>query len=77
MGFMVYKSQQPSLVRAQSSTPDPKKKNLVRRHSSGEHAFLPSRQDRKAINDANKSFGVPQNLVQDAAGDRLPTTRGY
>ena len=51
---VVYKSQQPSLVRAQSSTPDPKKKNLVRRHSSGEHAFLPSRQDRKAINDANK-----------------------
>ena len=24
-----------------------------------------------------QSFGVPQNLVQDAAGDRLPTTRGY
>ena len=108
---VAYKSQQPTLVRAQSSAGEAtKKRSLVRRHSSGDHAFLPTRQDREAIKQANKvgkrrrgrgsnpkephvsllpnpnsffllrcaqSFGVPENLVQDSTGDRLPTTWGY
>ena len=50
---------------------------MIRRHSSGDHAFLPSRADRKAISASQKSFGVPDSLPQDRVGDRLPTTRGY
>jgi len=79
IGFFVWRSSQPNnLVRAKSDAGDKfKKKTLVRRHSSGDHAFLPTRQDREAINASKKAFGVPNNLVQDAVGDRLPTTRGY
>ena len=52
---VAYKSQQPTLVRAQSSAGEAtKKRSLVRRHSSGDHAFLPTRQDREAIKQANK-----------------------
>lgn len=73
-----YRAQEPALVRAQSNAQAEKpKKALVRRHSSGDHAFLPQRQDRNAIKAAQKNFGVPQNLVQDGEGTRLPTTRGY
>ena len=73
-----YKAQEPALVRAQSNAqPEKTKKALVRRHSSGEHAFLPKQSDRQAIKAAQKNFGVPNNLVQDSEGSRLPTTRGY
>jgi hypothetical protein len=57
-------SQEPALVRAQSNATNAKK-TLVRRHSSGEHAFLPNRAERNAIKESQKSFGVPSNLVQD------------
>jgi len=80
LGYFAYAASQPqpALVRAQSDAGTQKKKAaLMRRHSSGDHAFLPNRQERTAIKEANKSFGVPKNLVQDAVGDRLPTTRGY
>ena len=50
---------------------------MLRRHSSGDHAFLPSNNERAAIKAANKNFGVPHTLVQDGEGTRLPTTRGY
>jgi len=77
LGYFVYVStaQQPTLVRAQSDAGT--KKKMVRRHSTGDHAFLPNRQERDAIKQSTKSFGVPKNLVQDGVGDRLPTTRGY
>ena len=79
---VAYSSTPPALVRAQSSSTAATeaakpKKMLVRRHSSGDHAFLPSRTDRDAIKAANKNFGVPNTLVQDGEGTRLPTTRGY
>ena len=78
MHCSMWRSQQPALVRAQSDAGEVnKKKSLVRRHSSGDHAFLPTRQDREAIKAANKNFGVPTHLVHDREGDRLPTTRGY
>ena len=50
---------------------------MLRRHSSGDHAFLPNAQHRQAIKASQKNFGVPQHLVQDSEGTRLPTTRGY
>ena len=50
---------------------------MVRRHSSGDHAFLPNQADKNAKRAAQASFGVPKNLVQDSEGSRLPTTRGY
>ena len=83
MGFAVaYQSTPPALVRAQSDAatkpiPAAQPKKLIRRHSSGDHAFLPNRADRDAIKASQKNFGVPKTLVQDAEGDRLPTTRGY
>jgi len=55
----------------------PKKSGLVRRHSSGDHAFLPNRLEREAKKIANSNFGVQKDNVQDREGDRLPTTRGY
>ena len=76
-GAVVWRAQQPSLIRAQSDGGQPKQKKMIRRHSSGDHAFLPSRADRKAISASQKSFGVPDSLPQDRVGDRLPTTRGY
>jgi len=63
-----------------SSTPalarEPTKK-LVRRHSSGDHAFLPNQANKDAIKASKENFGVPKDLVHDREGDRLPTTRGY
>ena len=83
-----FQSSQSPLVRAQSENKLSdseaarlKKINsgnkMLRRHSSGDHAFLPSRTDRDAIKAANKNFGVPHTLAQDGEGSRLPTTRGY
>ena len=83
MGVAVaYQSTPPQLVRAQSggappATPAMQPKKLMRRHSSGDHAFLPNRSEKQAIKASQKNFGVPQNLVQDSEGTRLPTTRGY
>jgi len=75
---MKNKSEPPGLVRAQSdSAKEFKKKTLMRRHSSGDHAFLPSKADRAAIKASQRNFGVDGNHVQDGEGSRLPTTRGY
>ena len=77
---VAYQSTPPKLVRAQSENTvkqQPVPKKIVRRASSGDHAFLPSRTDRDAIKASQKNFGVPQTLVQDSEGSRLPTTRGY
>ena len=45
-----------------------RKKALVRRHSSGDHAFLPASRQGLDKTAAQKNFGVPQNLVQDGEG---------
>jgi len=74
--FLLMRSSQPTLVRANSDA-GANQKRLVRRHSSGDHAFLPSKTDRAAIRSSQKDFGVPKDMVQDAEGLRLPTTRGY
>ena len=60
---------------ADGSIRQPKK--IIRRYSSGDHAFLPNKGERAAKAAAEKNFGVPKDLVQDREGDRLPTTRGY
>ena len=63
MAWFAYQSTPPNLVRAQSNaattqaTPAPKQK-ILRRHSSGDHAFLPNRQERHAIKSANKNVRV-------------------
>ena len=81
LSAVAYQSTPPALVRAQSNSAIPEaapaKKPLMRRHSSGDHAFLPNRTEKAAIKAAGKNFGVPGNLVQDSEGTRLPTTRGY
>jgi len=78
MAFFAFQSSQPTLVRAQSDAGQKeKKKTMIRRHSSGDHAFLPSKQDRDAKKASQKNFGVPDSLPQDSEGSRLPTTRGY
>lgn len=77
---VVFRKNESGLVRAQSNAQAAgasTQKRLIRRHSSGDHAFLPSRQDRAAIKDSQKNFGVPGHLSQDGEGNRLPTTRGY
>jgi len=77
IGYFLYqKTQQPALVRAQSDA-GAKTKRMVRRASAGDHAFLPNRQEREAVRQANTAFGVDKNHAQDRVGDRLPTTRGY
>jgi hypothetical protein len=53
------------LARAQSEGFEPAKPKPVRRHSSGDHAFLPDQKQKDAINAAKKNFGVPPELVQD------------
>lgn len=55
------------------------KKVLLRRHSTGEHAFFPDKTFRDAKRAASqaKNFGVDDNHVHDGEGHRLPTTRGY
>ena len=50
---------------SQSEGCEPAKPKLVRRHSSGDHAFLPDQKQKAAINAAKKNFGVPPELVQD------------
>jgi len=50
-----------------------KKGGLVRRHSSGDHAFLPNRAERASVKSAQKNFGVPKEFAQDSEGLRLPT----
>ena len=54
-GYMLFfrSTPQQNLVRADSN------RKLVRRHSSGDHAFLPTKQDRKAIKEANKNVSLP------------------
>lgn len=53
------------LARAQSEGFEPAKPKPVRRHSSGDHAFLPDQKQKDAINAAKKNFGVPPELMQD------------
>ena len=53
-----YQSSAPALVRAQSNAkvePPKVQKKIVRRHSSGDHAFLPDRTQREAIKAAQKN----------------------
>ena len=56
---------------------EPKKGGLVRRHSSGDHAWRPTPRDTAAKKAANKNFGVGADQIHDCEGSRLPTTRGY
>ena len=63
-------------VAAEEAKPK-KNTRLLRRHSSGDHAFLPTRTETEAKKTAIKAFGVDKNHVQDGEGTRLPTTRGY
>jgi len=51
--------------------------SLKRRHSTGESAFLPEKQEVDALKTAKKGAGVQEGQVQDSEGTRLPTTRGY
>ncbi|EOD24702.1 hypothetical protein EMIHUDRAFT_425537 [Emiliania huxleyi CCMP1516] len=50
---------------------------VMRRHSSGDHAFLPKQDYVDALKTAKKNHGVQQGHIQDSEGTRLPTTRGY
>eukprot|EP00327_Prymnesium_parvum_P035849 CAMPEP_0195617982 /NCGR_PEP_ID=MMETSP0815-20121206/13848_1 /TAXON_ID=97485 /ORGANISM="Prymnesium parvum, Strain Texoma1" /LENGTH=87 /DNA_ID=CAMNT_0040758505 /DNA_START=18 /DNA_END=281 /DNA_ORIENTATION=+ len=45
---------------------DKPKPGLVRRHSSGDHAFLPSRTEIEAKKAAARNFGVAKDQVQDS-----------
>jgi len=54
-----------NLARADSSAGTKKKQMLVRRHSSGDHAFLPSRQETAAKNLAARG-GVQPGHMQDS-----------
>jgi hypothetical protein len=72
---MKNKSETPGLVRAQSdSAQEFRKKTLIRRHSSGDHAFLPSKADRAAIKASQRNFGVDGNHVQDGEVGEPPPT---
>mmetsp|Transcript_1023 Transcript_1023/g.2408 ORF Transcript_1023/g.2408 Transcript_1023/m.2408 type:complete len:110 (+) Transcript_1023:234-563(+) len=62
-----------ALARADSSATSQKKKMLVRRHSSGDHAFLPNRQETAAKNLAARG-GVQPGHMQDSEGLSLPNT---
>jgi len=53
------------LARAQSEGYAPPKPKLVRRHSTGDHVFLPDQNHKAAINAAKKNFGVPPETMQD------------
>ena len=54
-----------NLARADSNAGATKKKMLVRRHSSGDHAFLPNRQETEAKNLAARG-GVQPGHMQDS-----------
>ena len=58
-----------ALARADSSATSQKKKMLVRRHSSGDHAFLPNRQETAAKNLAARG-GVQPGHMQDSEVSR-------
>jgi len=49
-----------------AASPEEGKKRMVRRHSSGDHAFLPTKKDRDAINQSQRSFGVRKGDIQDS-----------
>jgi len=58
----------------QAQTSDAKKKaGLVRRHSSGDHAFLPNRTERNAKRISQTNYGVQKEHAQDTEGLQLPT----
>jgi hypothetical protein len=46
---------------------DAKKPQLVRRHSSGDHAFLPQRHEVEAMKVSKKNGGVQEGQIQDSA----------
>ena len=52
-------------------------KQLVRRHSSGDFAWIPTPADMAKKKAAQKNFGVPEGAIHDSEGSQLPTTRGY
>jgi len=54
-----------------------RKKALIRRHSSGDRAFLPSPKEVEARRTANRGGGVQKGQIHDSEGSQLPTTRGY
>ena len=58
-------SERQVLARAQSERYAPPKPKLVRRHSTGDHVFIPDQKHKAAINAAKKNFGVPPVTVQD------------
>eukprot|EP00321_Phaeocystis_globosa_P017661 CAMPEP_0118809918 /NCGR_PEP_ID=MMETSP1162-20130426/631_1 /TAXON_ID=33656 /ORGANISM="Phaeocystis Sp, Strain CCMP2710" /LENGTH=152 /DNA_ID=CAMNT_0006739391 /DNA_START=90 /DNA_END=548 /DNA_ORIENTATION=+ len=62
-----------NLARADSNAGAQKKKMLVRRHSSGDHAFLPNRQETAAKNLAARG-GVQPGSMHDSEGLSLPST---
>ena len=55
-----------NLARADSNAGAQKKKMLVRRHSSGEHAWNPTRAETAAKKTAAKSMGVQKGHTQDS-----------
>mmetsp|Transcript_25280 Transcript_25280/g.81760 ORF Transcript_25280/g.81760 Transcript_25280/m.81760 type:complete len:91 (-) Transcript_25280:586-858(-) len=75
VGYMLMRPME--TVSAQTTDAASTKTKLVRRHSSGDHAFLPQKQELEAKKAAKKNYGVQEGQVQDSAGTRLPTTRGY
>lgn len=58
-----------NLARADSNATAQKKKALVRRHSSGDHAFLPNRQETAAKNLAARG-GVQAGSMHDSEVNR-------
>ena len=60
-----------NLARADSNAGAQKKKMLVRRHSSGDHAFLPNRQETAAKNLAARG-GVQAGSMHDSEVNRQP-----
>ena len=58
-------SERQGIARAQSEGYAPPKPKLVRRHSTGDHVFLPDQNHKAAINAAKKNFGVPPETMQD------------
>jgi len=60
-----------------SANEQPAQRKMVRRHSSGDHAFLPDRQVTSAKKTASKGFGVQEGQLKDDQGSLLPSTRGY
>ena len=65
-GYVAYRSTQTATAVAAAAPADKPKKMLVRRHSSGEHAWNPTRAETAAKKTAAKSMGVQKGHTQDS-----------